>query len=262
MIRSLLRVGVGAGVLFVVFGVLAGAAEPPKKTKRKQFPPATGPTSEDITCPYLRQKAAQQQAVSQTESDLGRDVLENLERLKTAEKLLKKATELAEEDRFAEAVGCCCQARDLCPGSCCAERASEMLNTLMDEMQSYARVRAFHKQSEDQTEIEYEWERIWYTDMPNQLPIRKTGEKPQPAGSSEASEPLTPPMPSADADVVPALDRLLSAKMKDRLDIRVNADGELRVRGACPFLGNVYHIQIGRGLMAIWKTPNAAKTSP
>lgn len=468
MNRSLLRVGGGAAALVIVLGVSVGASEPPQKKSCPQRPAAMGAPPNGATCPYLQQQAAKQRAVRSAEIEMGRDVMENLERLKAAEKLLKRAEELKEEGRYAEGVPYCCHARDLCPGSCCAERAAEMLR----ELEGLAFVRVFLEQSRDLREIEYEWERIWYTDMPKPLTVRKTAPNPskkrerkhrtiakalqipvnlnlsnvplrkviddlrtltginiyvdEPAlaekgisedtpitlklddialksalnlllklahltyvvkddvlqitteehahgkleqrcypvadllyhkdlpkraglrpeknesreaclirvitstvnpqswsdmggpasieffpltmslvinqtpdnqdqihdlltalrrlyDSSESSEPpacphcpgsapekkkkkalpstlRSPPMPPVDADIVPALDRVLTAEMKDRLEVGVSAEGGLRLRGTVPCLGNVYHIQYGRGLMAIWKTPDAART--
>jgi hypothetical protein len=82
------------------------------------------------TCPYLRQKAVDRHACQLADPEVGRDVLENLDRLMGADKLVELAKELARDGRVVEAMNCCLLAADLCPGSPSAARAADMLADL------------------------------------------------------------------------------------------------------------------------------------
>jgi hypothetical protein len=79
------------------------------------------------TCPYLRQKAVDRHACQIADPEVGHDVLENLDRLTRADKLVELANELIHDGRFIEAMGCCLLAAELCPGSPSAARAADML---------------------------------------------------------------------------------------------------------------------------------------
>lgn len=88
----------------------------------KEDTPADG-----VTCPYLRQQALDRHACPIADPEIGRDVLDNLERLTKADKLVELANELARAGRIIEAMHCCLAAADLCPGSPSAARAADML---------------------------------------------------------------------------------------------------------------------------------------
>ncbi len=88
----------------------------------KEDTPADG-----VTCPYLRQQALDRHACPIADPEIGRGVLDNLERLTKADKLVELANEFARAGRIIEAMHCCLAAADLCPGSPSAARAADML---------------------------------------------------------------------------------------------------------------------------------------
>jgi hypothetical protein len=354
---------------------------------------------DEITCPYLRQKMAERRTAQAAEPEIGRDVLDNLERLKEADKLVDLAKELAGHGLVTEAMTCCDRAAELCPGSPCAARAVEVLLDLArgidppaKESEESAEPRpeepagpcsqwdSFCREffaamglpvkdvpGEDLKQMEAEWERIWFTDMPSRLtPERIHGglmpgdeessepgveemvnglmkachllvsqgmhqqaaelarqayaldpqrvladpliykmhliaETPatQPAGTNETSEPqtcpycprfgkpiheivpqekkndgddtsLVPPLPPVDAEVVPALDRLLTETaeaLTDSLgvsppDVVTNADGNVSLSAECCVGKSVYHLRYDHGCLKIWGTPDAGQSPP
>jgi hypothetical protein len=81
----------------------------------------------DVTCPYLRQKMIEGQVRLSVDALTDRDVTGNLKRLTRADKLLAKAKELARDGLFVEALFCCNEAAELCPGSPCAQRAIDTM---------------------------------------------------------------------------------------------------------------------------------------
>jgi hypothetical protein len=81
----------------------------------------------EVTCPYLRQKMIDRQASQPANPMMGRDVIDNLKRLKRADKLLDRAKELARTGFINEAIECCARAAKLCPGSPCAKRATDTM---------------------------------------------------------------------------------------------------------------------------------------
>jgi hypothetical protein len=110
---------------------------PHKKKKHKNHHPKAErlpmPRQDDsagITCPYLRQQAADRHACQLADPDIGREVLDNLERLKEAEGLLTQAEAFVQAGRIDEALGCCDRAREMCQGSPCAARADAMFMEL------------------------------------------------------------------------------------------------------------------------------------
>ena len=141
MIRLLLSAGAGAALVGLLTLPALVSAKPPDlpedgtfTLKPAQSPPATSveaPTipggKSDITCPYLRQQMIDGRAVQFAELDIGRDVLENLERLKRADNLLDLAKDFASFGFYLEAMECCAYAAELCPGSPCAQRAEVTL---------------------------------------------------------------------------------------------------------------------------------------
>jgi hypothetical protein len=91
--------------------------------KGERLPMPQEDTTEGMTCPYLRQQAADRHACQFADPQIGRDVLDNLESLTMADKLLEVAEEFAQAGHICEALECCALAQDLCPGSPCADRA-------------------------------------------------------------------------------------------------------------------------------------------
>jgi hypothetical protein len=85
------------------------------------------PREDDITCPYLRQQKTDRHACQFADPQIGRDVLENLERLKQADDLIETAKALAADGCLGEAMECCLLAQELCPGSPSADRAAAVL---------------------------------------------------------------------------------------------------------------------------------------
>jgi tetratricopeptide (TPR) repeat protein len=83
--------------------------------------------TDGITCPYLRQQMQDRHACQLADPQMGREVLDNLERLENADKLLQLAKDLASEGDLEAAVECCLRAEALCPGSPCAEHAIETM---------------------------------------------------------------------------------------------------------------------------------------
>ncbi|HEY7426900.1 MAG TPA: hypothetical protein VH682_21875 [Gemmataceae bacterium] len=86
--------------------------------------PKEDATTNGITCPYLRQQMKDRHACQFADPQIGRDVLDNLERLKQADDLIEIAKMLAHDGCIIEAMECCVLAEDLCPGSPSADRAA------------------------------------------------------------------------------------------------------------------------------------------
>jgi hypothetical protein len=89
--------------------------------------PQEDAVTDGISCPYLRQQRMDRHACQLTDPQIGRDVLENLERLQQADDLMKLAEKLIRDGCIIEAIECCALACDLCPGSPCADRAGDMM---------------------------------------------------------------------------------------------------------------------------------------
>lgn len=81
----------------------------------------------DVTCPYLRQQMTDRHACQLADPEMGRDVLDNLKRLEEADNLLELAKELARAGFLDEAMQFCDRAARLCPGSPCADRATDTM---------------------------------------------------------------------------------------------------------------------------------------
>ena len=91
----------------------------------------------DVTCPYLRQKMIEGQVRQSVDTLMDRDVTVNLKRLSRADKLLEKAKQLARDGLFVEALFCCNEAAELCPGSPCAQRAIDtMIRIALNRIES------------------------------------------------------------------------------------------------------------------------------
>jgi hypothetical protein len=102
-------------------------AKPPDLPEDGRFEVLPMPHEDtEVTCPYLRQQRTDRHC-QPADPQMGRDVFENLERLKQADHLLEMARELARAGFFAEAMECCVHAEELCPGSPCAERAANIM---------------------------------------------------------------------------------------------------------------------------------------
>ena len=91
--------------------------------------PADG-TRPDATCPYLREKAACDQAAAPAAPDAPGSVAENLEKLEHAARVYRRAESYRRRGRLEEARGCYEGIRDLCPGSRFARLADERLQQL------------------------------------------------------------------------------------------------------------------------------------
>lgn len=156
------------------------------------------PHEDGVTCPYLRQQMLDRHAVHAADAEVGHDVLDNLARLKQAEELLDLAAKLANKGCLDEAKDCCERAARLCPGSPSAERAADTKRTLAlgivppsrggeeaaeTPEESSSDWRLFWRQMfetmglplkddagvTDLKQLEAEWERIWFTDMPSKM---------------------------------------------------------------------------------------------
>lgn len=162
MIRHLVCACVGAALVGVLVVPARVAAKPPDLPEDGTFtvkpaceaPPMPHEVS-DVTCPYLRQKMIDGQARQSVGTLRGRDVSENLKRLTRADKLLVKAKALARCGSFAEALFCCVEAAELCPGSPCAERAIDTmikiaLNCTASEGNSFVTQKSDSEESEEQ----------------------------------------------------------------------------------------------------------------
>lgn len=125
-----------------------------KKHHRKleRLPMPHEDDSAGITCPYLRQQAADRHACQLADPDISRDVLDNLERLMEAENLLKQAEELTHAGRIDEAMACCGRAREMCPGSPCAARADAMFMEL-SFVRFYARPAGAEDAAEEKPDV-------------------------------------------------------------------------------------------------------------
>ncbi|HEY7310903.1 MAG TPA: hypothetical protein VH643_16180 [Gemmataceae bacterium] len=89
--------------------------------------PKEEPTTDGVTCPYLRQQRMDRHACQLADPEIGRDVLANLERLQQADDLIELAAKLIRDGCILEAMECCALVGDLCPGSPCADRAACMM---------------------------------------------------------------------------------------------------------------------------------------
>ena len=92
--------------------------------KRERLPMPQEDTADGFTCPYLRQQAADRHAFQFADPQIGLDVLDNLESLTMADKLLEVAEKFAQAGGLGDAFECCALAQDLCTGSPCADRAA------------------------------------------------------------------------------------------------------------------------------------------
>lgn len=144
MIRHLVCACVGAALLGVLVVPARVAAKPPDLPEDGtvtvkpacEVLPMPHEVSE-VTCPYLRQKMIDGQVRQSVDSLMDCDVAHNLKRLTRADKLLEKAKDLARNGLFVEALFCCNQAAELCPGSPCAQRAIDtMIKIALNRIES------------------------------------------------------------------------------------------------------------------------------
>jgi tetratricopeptide (TPR) repeat protein len=84
---------------------------------------------EPFTCPFLREKAARDQASRCAPQEPG-SVLENLKKLEHAAQVYRRAESYRRRGRLAEARSCYESIRDLCPGSRFAQLAGERLEQM------------------------------------------------------------------------------------------------------------------------------------
>jgi hypothetical protein len=135
--------------------------KPHKKKHRKhhraeRLPMPQEDAAAGMTCPFLRQQA-DRHICQFADPQIGRDVLENLESLTMADKLLEAADGLAQAGCLGEALECCALAQDLCPGSPCADRAeSVMVNLYVRACEPASGAEATVKSSKSKPGVEQE----------------------------------------------------------------------------------------------------------
>jgi len=144
MIRHFVCACVGAVLVGVLIVPARVAAKPPDLPEDGTF--TVKPACEvlpmpnevsDVTCPYLRQKMIEGQVRQSVDTLKDHDVTANLKRLSRADKLLAKAKDLARDGLFIEALFCCNEAAELCPGSPCAQRAIDtMIEIALNRLES------------------------------------------------------------------------------------------------------------------------------
>jgi hypothetical protein len=128
MIRRLLCAWIGATVLGALAVSAPVAAKPPDLPEDGAFEVLPMPHEDSgVTCPYLRQQRIDRHACQIADPDMSRGALDNLKRLRQADKLLDRAQKLARAGFISEAMECCARAATLCPGSPCANRAADTL---------------------------------------------------------------------------------------------------------------------------------------
>lgn len=280
MIRRLRSACAGAALAGTLVLAAAIVAEPPKDA--------------EITCPYLRQQKIDRHACPVADPDMGRDVIDNLNRLKQADNLMELAKDLAHDGFLIEAMEFCDRAAELCPGSPCAERAAntmlelalgidspprgaeeiaepqtqepgikQLVSSLMDSchllmnqgMQLEAAKLARQAYAIDPQRVEAD-PLIYKMHLLSDSPAT------QPAGASEASEPPTCPYcPTRGKPIREIVPEKKPSPHNYEWEAGVNVGG-LRLCADCSVSGNVYHMRYKQGRLAIWKTTDAGKTKP
>jgi hypothetical protein len=243
MIRKSLRVFVGAALVGALTAPAITSAKPPDLPEDGTFtakPIMSKPSPEvevlpipskeyDITCPYLRQQMVNRHAHPITGPEMGREVLDNLERLKESDDLLELAKHLAHVGSLALAKECCQRAAELCPGSPCANRAA----VIMQELERGV-------------------------DMPA-TGSNEASEPPMCPYCGKTGKPIRQIVPGkkkADAE------DLTSSAVDYVFEIGVNDKHGLRLNANCSVSSSVYHLSYKDGCLTIWKTPDAGKTKP
>lgn len=278
MIRRLRSAGAAlAGTLVLAAAV---AAEPPKDA--------------DLTCPYLRQQKIDRHAGPIGDPNMGRDVIDNLKRLKQADSLLETAKDLAQDGFPIEAMECCDRAAELCPGSPCAERAADtmlelalgiemrtsgaeeiaepqtqepgvkqLVSSLMDSCHLLMNQGMQHEAAKlAQQAYAIDPQRVGADPLIYKMHLLADSPTTQPAGASEASEPATCPYcPNSGKPIREIMPEMKPSPHNYELEVGVNATG-LRLFADCSLSGNVYHMRYKHGRLAIWKTTDAGKTKP
>lgn len=279
MIRRL-RCALFVGALAITGHVAAQTTSPPKDA--------------DITCPYLRQQRIDRHASQIADPDMGREVIDNLRRLKKADYLLDLAKGLAQDGFATEAMACCDLAAELCPGSPCAERAAKTMRELVLHFDTPTGV------AEESTEWQMhdpdveamvgelmkachllmtrgmqheaaELARQAYVLDPQRVgadpliyKMHLLGEQiaTQPAGASEASEPPSCPYcPNSGKAIHEVVPEKTPPEAQYEFEAGVNSGG-LHLCADCSLSGNVYHVRYKHGRLAIWKSADAGKTKP
>jgi hypothetical protein len=199
----------------------------PAKKKHKKHGPKTemlpmpqedaaAAAPDGLTCPWMRQQAADRHACQFADPEIGRSVLENFERLQEAEHLLDLARDFARDGCIGEALECCAFAENLCPGSPCAARAAEVICELYvrfhepatksepgTEQQVRGLMKAcrlllnegLHEQAAELARQAFvlDPERVAADPLIYKMHLLATTPAKQPAGSEEASEPPSCP---------------------------------------------------------------------
>lgn len=283
MIDRLRCACVGAALMGAVALSSQAIAEPPK-----------APKDADITCPYLRQQKIDRHACQIADPDMGREVIDNLQRLKKADYLLELAKGLAQDGFITEAMACCDLAAELCPGSPCAERAGKTLRELVlrfdtptgvaeesTEWQTHdpdveamvgQLMKACHLlMSRGMQHEAAELARQAYALDPQHVgadpliyKMHLLGEQiaTQPAGASEASEaPACPYCPKSGKPIREVMPEKTPPASHYEFEAGVNSGG-LHLCADCSLSGSIYHVRYKQGRLAIWKSADAGKTKP
>ncbi len=106
------------------------STEPPKEPAVEQLhvmPKESKAAASDITCPYLRQQAADRHVRLMADPQVTQDVLGNLKRLVEADRLFEVAGELLRDGYVSEAMTCYDVIRRLVPGSRFEAQVAEAL---------------------------------------------------------------------------------------------------------------------------------------
>jgi hypothetical protein len=148
------------------------------------------------TCPFLKQKAAEQKAGSSQTPDQGVSVLDNIEKLEKARKIYRKAERLRKADEVEKACRCYEQVQHLCPGSRYERLATGKLQKL--SVQRAAPAERGASTEEEATPPKEE-------EPDNQPRSQETLPLPK------ADTPLLPALPPIDPKVVDALEKILAA---------------------------------------------------
>jgi hypothetical protein len=278
-----LRCALFLGALAITAHVAAQTTSPPKPSK-----------DADITCPYLRQQRIDRHACQLADPEIGRDVIDNLKRLRRADSLLEMAKDLARDGFLLEAIECCTRAAELCPGSPCAERAANTMHELalgvdapigvaeestqsprhdpdveaiVGELMKVCHLLMNQGMQHEAAELARQAyaldpQRVEADPLVYKMHLHAESPASQPAGASEASEPLSCPYcPSGGKPIREVVPEKTPPAVNYEFEAGVNTGG-LHLCADCSLSGNVYHVRYKDGSLKIWKTPDAAKTKP
>jgi tetratricopeptide (TPR) repeat protein len=156
------------------------AAKPPELPQKPidtcQVYEPSGVPADGYSCPYMKQKQHSPQPAVTDASDLANGVLENLAKLKRAEKLYRKAEQMRQNGQVDQACQLYEEMRRLCPGS----RYDELASKALDEVRAAA-----------QPDDAYGWPCV--PSYPPQKPVDAEERQNEP---SQAAEPGCPSSPA------------------------------------------------------------------